>query len=193
VENAQNERKKDPPSAGLPDLQTYGALSKARFANQSEARYKHREEKHGAGSMAEEADKAIAMLNLFASVGAQRFDVTFTDIEGRKLSKGGFLPNRHISELRRTVGSLLREGAAAQHNIIIRPRSTRASFIQLDDPPPASIEQGPPLFSFTAPVQPAIRYGLPSTKSPISNSSAASRRAPERTSWRPAPRASPAA
>ena len=85
--------------------------------------------------------QAIDMLNLFATVGAQRFDVTFTDIEGRKLPKGGFLPNRHISELRRTIGPLLREAAEAQRNVIIRPRPTSAAFIQLDDPPPASIER----------------------------------------------------
>jgi hypothetical protein len=85
--------------------------------------------------------QAIDMLNLFATVGAQRFDVTFTDIEGRKLPKGGFLPNRHINELRRTIGPMLREAAQAQHNVIIRPRPTRAAFIQLDDPPPASIER----------------------------------------------------
>jgi hypothetical protein len=94
-----------------------------------------------AGGMTAEA-QAIDMLNLFATVGAQRFDVTFTDIEGKKLSnKGGFLPNRHISELRRTIGPMLREAAQAQHNVIIRPRPTSVAFIQLDDPPPASIER----------------------------------------------------
>ena len=51
------------------------------------------------------------------------------------------MPNRHISELRRTIGPLLQEAAARQHNVIIRPVPTRAAFVQLDDPPPESLER----------------------------------------------------
>lgn len=115
--------------------------------------------------MTAETRQAVNMLNLFQSVGAQRFNVTLIDIDGRDLSKGalipyaqnnpalrsligpraaevgGYMPGRHISELRRTIGPLLREAAARQHNVIIRPVATRAHFVQLDDPPPESIER----------------------------------------------------
>jgi len=84
--------------------------------------------------MTEEAYKALDMLNAFASVGVQRFDVTFTDLDGEKLEKGGFLPNRHANQLRHAIGSILREAAARQHNVILRPRaSERTQLVQLDD------------------------------------------------------------
>jgi hypothetical protein len=113
--------------------------------------------------MTAEAQKAVDMLNLFQTVGAQRFHVTLIDIND--LPKGallryaqsnpalrsligpraaevtGYMPSRHISEMRRTIGPLLEEAAARHHNVIIRPVATRAALVQLDDPPPASIER----------------------------------------------------
>jgi hypothetical protein len=84
--------------------------------------------------MTEEAYKALDMLNAFASVGVHRFDVTFTDLDGEKLEKGGFLGNRHINFLRHAIGPILRQAAAHQHNVIVRPRaSERAQLVQLDD------------------------------------------------------------
>lgn len=82
----------------------------------------------------DEVYKALAMLNAFASVGAQRFDVTFTDLDGKKPEKGGFLANRHINGLRSILGYMLAKVTAEQKNFIVRPhRSPRAEIIQLDD------------------------------------------------------------
>ena len=74
------------------------------------------------------------MLNAFASVGVQAFDLTFLDLDGKQLERGGFLRNRSVGQLRHAIGPLLREKAAQHHNVIIRPHKTeRAQLIQLDD------------------------------------------------------------
>lgn len=79
-----------------------------------------------------DAGKALAMLSAFASVGARAFDVTVTDIEGKKV-EGKYRGNRSIEELRRTIERMLQEAERDRHNVIIRPRSTIATLIQLDD------------------------------------------------------------
>lgn len=80
------------------------------------------------------AYKALDMLNAFASVGSTRFDITYTDLAGKKLDEGGFLSNRHINSLRSALGYMLRKADEQQHNFILRPRgSDRAQLIQLDD------------------------------------------------------------
>jgi len=76
--------------------------------------------------------KALAMLSAFASVGVRVFDVTITDIEGEKV-EGKFRAKRSVEELRRTIGGTLQEATDNRHNVIIRPRPTTASVIQLDD------------------------------------------------------------
>jgi hypothetical protein len=92
--------------------------------------------------MTDEAYKALDMLNAFASVGVHRFDVTFTDLDGKKLENGGFLGNRDVNELRRMIGRILREAEAHQHNVIIRPRKPeRAELIQLDDLNPEQLRR----------------------------------------------------
>ena len=60
------------------------------------------------------------------------FDVTLTDIEGEKV-EGKYRANRSLEELRRTIGRTLQEAERDRHNVIIRPRSTTATLIQLDD------------------------------------------------------------
>jgi hypothetical protein len=79
-----------------------------------------------------DASKALAMLSAFASVGARAFDVTLTKIEGEKV-EGKYRGNRSLAELRRTIGRTLQEAERDRHNVIIRPRSTTATLIQLDD------------------------------------------------------------
>ncbi len=81
-----------------------------------------REARGGAG--------ALEMLDAFASVGAERFDLTFTDAAGEK---AGYRSNRSLDELRSTMSTILDEAAERQHNVIVRPRSTSAMLIQLDD------------------------------------------------------------
>lgn len=78
------------------------------------------------------AIKALAMLSAFASVGARAFNLTLTDIEGEKI-EGGYKPNTPLEQLRRTIGRALQDAERHRHNVIIRPRSTAATLIQLDD------------------------------------------------------------
>jgi hypothetical protein len=63
-------------------------------------------------------------------VGAQRFDLTFTDATGEKI---GYRGNRPLEQLRPAMSAILREAAERQHNVIVRPRSSDATLIQLDD------------------------------------------------------------
>lgn len=73
---------------------------------------------------------AAEMLDAFASAGAQRFDLTFTDVAGKKV---GFRGNRTLDQLRPAISAILQEAAERQHNVILRPHSTGAALIQLDD------------------------------------------------------------
>lgn len=73
---------------------------------------------------------ALAMLSAFSSVGVQSFDVTLTDIQGEKVA---FRTNRHIEDLRRSIGRELAAVIGDRQNYIIRPRSNSAKLIQLDD------------------------------------------------------------
>ena len=70
------------------------------------------------------------MLDAFASVGAERFDLTLTDAAGVKV---GFRGNRPLDQLRSAMPAILQEAAERQHNVIVRPRSAGATLIQLDD------------------------------------------------------------
>jgi hypothetical protein len=70
------------------------------------------------------------MLEAFASVGAKRFDLTFTDVAGSKVA---FRANRALSELGPALPGILEGAAARKHNVILRPRSSTAALIQLDD------------------------------------------------------------
>jgi len=73
---------------------------------------------------------ALAMLDAFASVGAASFDVTLTDLAGEKT---GYQANRSVEELRRSIRACLEAADRLQNNFIVRPRSTAAKLIQLDD------------------------------------------------------------
>jgi hypothetical protein len=71
------------------------------------------------------------MLDAFASVGAQRFDVTFTNAAGGKVE---FRGNRPLADLRCAMPEILREATEQRRNVIVRPRSSAAAaLIQLDD------------------------------------------------------------
>src|SRR5579872_6395054 len=70
------------------------------------------------------------MLDVFASVGATAFDVTLLDIEGREQ---GFQSNRSLDEIRRSMSKRLTAATSSRHSVVIRPRSTTALLIQLDD------------------------------------------------------------
>jgi hypothetical protein len=71
-----------------------------------------------------------AMLDAFASVGAHHFDLTLTDAAGHKVE---FRPGLTIEELRPALDQMLGDAATHQHNVIVRPRTDRATLVQLDD------------------------------------------------------------
>jgi hypothetical protein len=63
-------------------------------------------------------------------VGAERFDLTLTDAAGEKIA---FRGNRSLGQLRHAMPAILEEASERQHNVIVRPRSSSATLIQLDD------------------------------------------------------------
>jgi RepB DNA-primase from phage plasmid len=87
------------------------------------------------------SDEALAMLNAFASVGAVRFDVTWTDAAG---DKQRFQRNVPLDALSRTLPARLEHATQARHNFIARPHGPGVSFIQLDD---LKADRLPPLAS----------------------------------------------
>jgi hypothetical protein len=96
--------------------------------------------------MAPDTEKARSMIAAFASVGAQSFDVTLTDIEQKHVEgRDGFRRNRSLDELGRTIGSVLQDAHRQQHSVIIRPRSTGAALIQLDDLDTVTVERIAPV------------------------------------------------
>jgi hypothetical protein len=74
--------------------------------------------------------EAQAMLDAFASVGATRFDLTWTARTG---GKEFFRRNVSRAELHRTLPVMLDNAPARQRNIIVRPHGDGVTFIQLDD------------------------------------------------------------
>jgi hypothetical protein len=89
-------------------------------------RSEEKEARAGGGA----AEEALGMLAAFASVGAERFDITFTDAAGGKI---GFRGNRSLGQLRPAIPEILEEAEERRHNVIVRPRSADAALIQLDD------------------------------------------------------------
>src|ERR1035437_8959219 len=79
--------------------------------------------------MPPDTKQAIAMLNAFASVGANTFNVTLFAIDekeqGYQVCTG--------DELKRNLSARLEAASRLQNNLVIRPRSTTALLIQLDD------------------------------------------------------------
>jgi hypothetical protein len=78
------------------------------------------------------------MLEAFASVGATRFDLTFTDAAGVKVA---FRGNRTLAELRPALAGILAQADERQHNVIVRPRRSTAALIQLDDLDASAVER----------------------------------------------------
>ena len=72
------------------------------------------------------------MLAAFASVGADVFELSVTDLGGVPV-KGLQRPGKSLEEMRHSIGRVLRNAERNRHNVIIRPRSATALLIQLDD------------------------------------------------------------
>src|SRR5690242_6486095 len=75
---------------------------------------------------------ALTMLAAFASLGAQVFDLSLTELNGAPV-KGRQRPGQSLEDMRCLIGHVLRNAERNQHNVIIRPRSDLALLIQLDD------------------------------------------------------------
>jgi hypothetical protein len=73
---------------------------------------------------------ARAMLEAFGSVGATRFNVTWTTSAGQpRRSRKGI----GLADLTRTLPAMLDAATAGRLNLIVRPYGPGVSFIQLDD------------------------------------------------------------
>ena len=70
------------------------------------------------------------MLDAFASVGATRFDVTWTNAAG---DKEWFRRGVSLADLCRTLPAMLDAAPGKQRNVIVRPHGPGVTFIQLDD------------------------------------------------------------
>jgi hypothetical protein len=75
-------------------------------------------------------EEANRMLDLFASVGATHFDVTFLDIDGEKR---GFRASQSLRQLKNSLPRLLPGLEERQNSLVVRPVSDTAALIQLDD------------------------------------------------------------
>ena len=99
--------------------------------------------KHGRGMGESGANtghcEAQAMLDAFASVGAARFDVTWTNAAG---TKERFRRDVSPAELQHRLPEILDDAIRRQRNLIVRPHGPCVSFIQLDD---LKADQLPPL------------------------------------------------
>jgi hypothetical protein len=83
--------------------------------------------------------EARAMIDAFASVGAEHFSLTLTTRAG---DKDSFRRNITPAELRRALPAMLDAAAELERNVIVRPRGNNRTFIQLDD---LKTDQLPPL------------------------------------------------
>lgn len=74
--------------------------------------------------------EALCMLDVFASVGAESFDLTHTNISGEKR---GFRRAQTLYQLKTSMPYLLPAALRRQNNVIVRPQAKEVRLIQLDD------------------------------------------------------------
>lgn len=75
-------------------------------------------------------EDAHRMLDVFASVGATHFDVTFLDIDG---AKRGFRASQSARQMKNSLPKLLPGLTERQNSLVVRPVSDTTALIQLDD------------------------------------------------------------
>jgi RepB DNA-primase from phage plasmid len=80
--------------------------------------------------MPPDTTQALAMIDAFQSVGATAFEISMIDIDENPKAE---LETRSPEELRRGLSARLEAASRAQLNLIVRPRSKGALFVQLDD------------------------------------------------------------
>jgi RepB DNA-primase from phage plasmid len=94
-------------------------------------------EAEGAGETRAGVVEAWQMVDLFASLEVPAFDLTTTDVDGRKR---GFRRAVSGAALRQEMPDLLDAAIQRQQNLIVRPRDGRVALIQLDDLSGAMLE-----------------------------------------------------
>ena len=90
--------------------------------------------------------EANRMLDTFVGSGATGFDVTFIHIDGEKR---GFRADQTARQLHTSLPQLIPGLQERQQNIIVRPRSDKVAFVQLDDLSSAQVEALIPLACLT--------------------------------------------
>jgi hypothetical protein len=81
---------------------------------------------------------ALEMISIFASVGAEQFDLTHTNIQEEKR---GFRPKQTLAQIRESLPYLIPSSFRRQNNVIIRPHGPQTDLIQLDDLKPADLDR----------------------------------------------------
>jgi hypothetical protein len=75
---------------------------------------------NGSDDAGEPIAEALRLLNLFASVGAEAFDITHTNLQQEKR---GFRPAQSLAQARQSMPYLVPSAARRQNNLIVRPRA----------------------------------------------------------------------
>ena len=91
----------------------------------------------GSANTGEPIAEALRLLDLFASVGAEAFDITHTNLQQEKR---GFRPAQSLAQARQSMPYLVPSAARRQNNLIIRPRAgADVTLVQLDDLAPDAL------------------------------------------------------
>jgi hypothetical protein len=75
---------------------------------------------NGSDDAGEPIAEALRLLDLFASVGAEAFDITHTNLQQEKR---GFRPAQSLAQARQSMPYLVPSAARRQNNLIVRPRA----------------------------------------------------------------------
>jgi hypothetical protein len=91
----------------------------------------------GSADAGEPIAEALRLLDLFASVGAEAFDITHTNLQQEKR---GFRPAQSLAQARQSMPYLVPSAARRQNNLIVRPRAgADVTLVQLDDLAPDAL------------------------------------------------------
>jgi hypothetical protein len=86
--------------------------------------------------------EALRMLDVFASVGTQSFDLTHINIDGEKR---GFRKAQTLGQIRNSMPHLLASAPRRRNNEIVRPHGSTAQLVQLDDLDAGALERVRPV------------------------------------------------
>jgi hypothetical protein len=98
-----------------------------------------------------ETIEALRMLDVFASIGADAFDITHTNLDEEKR---GFRPAQTLAQARASLPYLVPSSARRHNNVIVRPRSKATAPIQLDDLTPENLSRIAPVAFLTLQTSP---------------------------------------